>query len=355
MSSKLEIGLIAVGAGAVMAGCYLLRQWCGSGRQNAPDVPTEIVPLPVAECRIEVDSLGKTEAPVEGKSLVANEDGRKENEREKNGRKKNRRNKKQKSIYKALEEYNLDVIINGRSITMTIDSGADYSVIKKSEWIKLGKPPLKPVPECYENGFYGQSGAKLHLKGQFTATIELYGRIFQLPVLVCGQSDNWNLLGRRWFPSLHLDWNSIFHCEINDGGHRFQKHSKKQDKTAMYINNGYDMEEFVIDLKLEGVETCMTLDTGAMHSLIPESYWEILGKPTLKPSEVQPYDLANRKLPLKGKCLVNVEYLGKKYVLPLLVTSGNTAYAVIGTDWFKYLRFNFNTIFQDIQLFEYLA
>lgn len=208
-------------------------------------MPIETVPVnTVAEIpvKVEEDALDHdrppTEGPVETVASVVKTDGCKK--------------KLTKSKYRALEEYNLDIRINGRKITMVIDSGCHYTIIKKSDWIALGKPPLEPGPEIY-----GVTGAGMRIKGQFIATIKLDRRLFQHPVLVSGLSDGIdNLLGRIWFPSLHLDWNSILHCK-SDGIHPFLTRSKEHDKLALQMKQNYS-KPFMIDLKLEGVRTCMS-------------------------------------------------------------------------------------------------
>lgn len=338
MSSKLEIGLIAVGTGAVLAGCYLLRKWCASGgqKQNVP-IETVPVPVPVAEIHVKVegDSKPSTEGPVERNASVVKTDPLTNNGCSR---------KQTKPIYRALEEYNLDILINGRKMTMVIDSGCHYTIIKKSDWIALGKPPLEPGPEIY----CCNTGASFRVKGQFAATIQLDGRLFQHPVLVSRLSDGIdNLLGRISFPSLHLDWNSILHCK-SDGIRHFLTRSEKQDQLALQMKQNCS-KAFMIDLKLEGVKTCMMLDTGAMISQVSKEYWQVLGKPPLKPTRIELVDAVDNPVPLEGRCLVNVEYQGEKAVLSLFVTSDDTGDFIIGTSWFKHLRFDFNTIFQDIQ------
>lgn len=249
---------------------------------------------------------------------------------------------KQTPVYQYLPIYVLEMNLNNHKVAMKIDSGCHESIVNKTVWQQLGKPQLEPIL----NRRLSATGAQVHLKGQFIATVKYGGRCYQLLLQVSDRPDTRNLLGRRWFPYLHLDWNSIFHCNLPAGICRFQLPSAKQDKliSAMTSRSNH----FIIQLKMNGLDVRMMLDTGATRTKINLNHWQLLGKPTLKPSEITIIDTANKVIPLEGECSVEVEYQGQKAIVPILVMNGTFGCAIIGTSWFKYLRFDFNSIFESI-------
>jgi thiamine pyrophosphate-dependent acetolactate synthase large subunit-like protein len=54
-------------------------------------------------------------------------------------------------------------------------------------------------------------------------------------------------------------------------------------------------------------------------------------------------------MPLTGQCTISCEYNGQKANVPVLVSSGQYAYSVIGTDWFQRIKFDFNSIFENLK------
>ena len=84
--------------------------------------------------------------------------------------------------------------------------------------------------------------------------------------------------------------------------------------------------------------TKMMLDTGATQSKISLKQWEKIGKPELEECPIRIVDTANQVLPLAGQCVVTAEYEGENYG------------QVIGTNWFKYFRLDFNSIFENITM-----
>ena len=59
-------------------------------------------------------------------------------------------------------------------------------------------------------------------------------------------------------------------------------------------------------------------------------------------------DTNDRIVPFVGKCWVDCVYENQKNVVPILVKSGGHAFSVIGPDWFNYLKFYCNQLFDDI-------
>lgn len=237
---------------------------------------------------------------------------------------------------------NLRLTINQQSVKMIIDSGTHNSIVSRSVWRRLGEPRLEPVTFTLRTS----SGAQLKLKGQFMADVNYAGRVYQLPLIVSERPDIDNLLGRRWFPALHLDWNRIF----RGAPHRFQPtaESDKRLDSEIMAGQSYCSDHCYVNVNVEGVTLRMMLDTGSTHSDIDLAQWESIGKPRLKATRLKIIDAANDSLPLQGVCTVKVKYCGQEVQLPLVVTSDRTGGGIIGIEWFEKIRFDFNSIFNQI-------
>lgn len=254
--------------------------------------------------------------------------------------------KARSTVYSALTAYHLELDINGHKVPMKIDSGCHNSIISKAVWRQLGEPPLKPSPVKR----FASTGAEVNLKGLFTATVQYGGKLRRLNLQVSDQLDTSSLIGRNWFPSLNLDWNSILHCAnpSNSLVCRFQHDSEEQLELISKMDIMPRTKHFKISLKLEGVKAHMALDTGAARTRIDQNHWVSLGKPKLRPANCTIRDTAKKELILLGECFVILEYQGQKAVVPILVSSGTIGHPIIGTDMFKYIRFDFNAIFGNI-------
>ena len=235
----------------------------------------------------------------------------------------------------------LEVTLNGHKLPMKIDSGCHSSIVNKCVWEQLNQPPLQPTIKRFT-----ATGAELPLKGQFVATVQFGQRVYQLPVQVSDLPDTRNLIGRNWFPSLHLNWNKIFYSKEKNIS-IFQKQSKKQDRLASKVVHNRS-KFFRIDMKVEGKNLTMILDTGATLSQISNQTWKELGEPPLKPTNGITVDTANQQIFFNGECSVRVEYKGQKVLVPLLVNQEEVGQSVIGNHWCRYIQFDLNTIFADI-------
>ena len=250
-------------------------------------------------------------------------------------------NQPHSAVYRALPTYLLSIMINGKPVIMKIDSGCHDTIIGMLVWQELGQPQLEPVP--YKR--YSATGAEVVLIGQFIAHIEFSGKIFNLLIVVSNQTDTRNLIGRRWLPTLTLDWNDVFHCT---SFHRtLKKQTERQRQLELQMAQSRTFP-FYIKIKVKDCNIVMMFDTGATQSKISLSDWEKIGKPELKPTDISIRDTSNTIMPLAGRCMVDCEYNGQKAILPVLVSNGKHAYSVIGTDWFKQIRFDFNKIFNNL-------
>ena len=175
------------------------------------------------------------------------------------------------------------------------------------------------------------------------ANVNYAGRVYQLPLIVSEQPDIDNLLGRRWLPALHLDWNRIFHCI--GGAPQFQPESDNHRQLALKMTDtSYSTDHYYVNVNVQGIAIRMMLDTGATNSDINLAQWKLIGKPRLKTTRLQIVDAAKNALPLEGVCMVKVKYCGQEALLPLVVTS-DPVEGTIGTNWFEKIQFDFNSIF----------
>jgi hypothetical protein len=236
----------------------------------------------------------------------------------------------------------LPIVINDKLVTMKIDSGCHDSIISIRVWQELGRPQLDPVP--YKR--YSATGAEVVLKGQFIARVKYAGMTFELPVQVSNRMDTRSLMGRRWFPTLNLDWNGVFHCTSIVHPLKEQTERQRLQELQMTLIRTTAIN---IKVKVDGFDLMMMFDTGATQSKLSSTDWEKIGKPELKPTQIVIRDTSNTIMPLTGQCTISCEYNGQKANVPVLVSSGQYAYSVIGTDWFQRIKFDFNSIFENLK------
>ena len=240
--------------------------------------------------------------------------------------------------------YKLNLTINDKPVTMCIDSGCHNSIINKMEWKKLGKPNLSKV----STPRLAASGAKVGLMGEFTASVEYYGRFFELPLQVSSGKNTLNLIGRAWFPVLDLNWNRIF--QKTDDGPIFREPTQ-QYKT---IASNHYTKHFNITINVKGsshTQLQMILDSGSETSIISMEDWKKLGKPKIKNLSMRMIDTAGQTLSIEGLCWVKIEHQSQELLLPLVVSKDYNGRGIIGTNWFPSLNNDFNTIFDGLEYF----
>eukprot|EP00118_Oscarella_pearsei_P023941 m.294194 g.294194 ORF g.294194 m.294194 type:complete len:713 (+) comp40742_c0_seq74:392-2530(+) len=96
-------------------------------------------------------------------------------------------------------------IINGKAITMEVDTGAAVSIISRKTWTENFKEyPLTTANVVLTT----YSNEKLEVLGQSSMTVELDGQKATLPIIVVG-GDGPALLGRNWLHAIRLDWKGL--------------------------------------------------------------------------------------------------------------------------------------------------
>ncbi len=243
----------------------------------------------------------------------------------------------------SLKRYYLKVQLNKILVKMKIDSGCHNAIINLKVWRALGSPKLKP---CKVKRL-GSSGVEVIVLGYFIATVNYLGRSFHLPIQVSGKEDTRNLLGRRWFPILNLNWNRIFHRELLPQIPRFRRADEIPQLPVDFLNE-VRTKHFYVTIFVNGVNLRMLFDSGAYHSKIGIIEWERLGCPTLEPCNITILDTANNPLDLKGQLRVDVRYKGEVYGQLLLLVVNKRSKRILGTDWYRCIKFDFNKIFSNI-------
>lgn len=233
----------------------------------------------------------------------------------------------------------LEVRINGIPVIMKIDSGCHDSLVSLRVWRILGQPQL--VPSIRQRR--AASGVQVDVRGYFMATVFYRQRIFTLPLHVSGREDTRSLIGRGWFSSLQLNWNRVFHRDEREGPW-FSEYMWYMRPPVM--RDEKRTKPFYVFVMINAQEFRMLFDSGSTHSQIGRIHWEQLGRPLLRPVHLTILDTANNPVELKGEFTANVSYEGKECNLPVLVTDNSSSKAVIGTNWYSSIKFDFNSIFQ---------
>ena len=103
----------------------------------------------------------------------------------------------------------VDLLVNGKQVSMQIDTGASVSVINFETYTSLWSSPLPPlVINEPRPKLCTYTGEEIQVLGSFSPTISYKGQQKVLPLLVV-KGDGPALLGRDWLSQLQLDWKEI--------------------------------------------------------------------------------------------------------------------------------------------------
>ena len=104
-------------------------------------------------------------------------------------------------------------------------------------------------------------------------------------------------------------------------------------------------EPIMVPLWLNDHKLDMEVDTGAAFSVISETTrQQIFPSETLHPSDLVLKTYTNEPMKVKGTLNMRVKYGDQKEKLVLVVVEGNGP-SLLGRNWLKYIRLNWNTIF----------
>uniref|UniRef100_A0A914WAX3 Reverse transcriptase domain-containing protein n=1 Tax=Plectus sambesii TaxID=2011161 RepID=A0A914WAX3_9BILA len=101
--------------------------------------------------------------------------------------------------------------MEGVPVEMEFDCGAGCSIIPRSIWKKIKKPPLRPTStRCFT-----YTGAEIPIDGEASITVVIDERAARVPVLVTANTAP--IMGRSWFASFDIDLRkSLIHLKKMD-------------------------------------------------------------------------------------------------------------------------------------------
>lgn len=105
--------------------------------------------------------------------------------------------------------FHATIIVNGRPLTMEVDTGAAVSIVSETTFSSLqdGTSSLQLQPTTTRLRTY--TGEPIHVKGSTVVKVDHFGQSLELPLIVSAGSGP-ALLGRDWLAALRLDWKTIF-------------------------------------------------------------------------------------------------------------------------------------------------
>lgn len=146
--------------------------------------------------------------------------------------------------------------IDGRKVTMEIDTGAGFTIFSEKEWRNHGSPKLEDTQVRLRT----YTGQPVDITGKFVAEVSVHEQSKQLPILVAG-GNRPSLCGRNWLRAMRLDWNQILqltnHSDTIPHSNMlpdcFQKKFKNLFSTKLGKIRGLPVH---LDLKAEAVPRC---------------------------------------------------------------------------------------------------
>ena len=135
------------------------------------------------------------------------------------------------------EGYRLQVLINGKSVQMELDTGATVSVISEHEWKKLfaDTNELKPYTGKPLRGY---SGKQLDIAGQATVQVIYEQQVTDLPLVIIAGTQRPALFGRNWLEAIKLNWMELHNIQLHKMQQLLEKHALLFEKTIGTIQ-GY--------------------------------------------------------------------------------------------------------------------
>ena len=106
-------------------------------------------------------------------------------------------------------------------------------------------------------------------------------------------------------------------------------------------------DPLLVTMNLNGKQMAMEIDTGSAVTIMSESCFKQIASDPLRESVVNLCTYSGEKIQVKGEAMCNVEYEGKHYVLPIVVTSGSGP-TLLGRTWLQHISLNWSKLFQAI-------
>ena len=106
------------------------------------------------------------------------------------------------------------VTINGKPVTMEIDTGSSVSITSDSVFSSVFETATLQETEVKLCTY---SGEQLPVKGKITCEVSYEGQTYTLPLIVLA-GEGPTLLGRDWMQQIRLDWSTVFQIKaVQDG------------------------------------------------------------------------------------------------------------------------------------------
>ena len=102
-----------------------------------------------------------------------------------------------------------------------------------------------------------------------------------------------------------------------------------------------------VTVNLNGKQVPMEIDTGSAVTIMSTSSFKEIASDPLQESVANLCTYSAEKIQVKGEAICNVEYEGKHYVLPIVVTSGSGP-TLLGRIWLQHIPLNWPKLFQAI-------
>lgn len=101
-------------------------------------------------------------------------------------------------------------------------------------------------------------------------------------------------------------------------------------------------DKIAVDINVNNQVLNFQVDTGATCTLVGQSGYEQLNKPSCEPVNQIVKAYGGHQIPIKGVANVHVKWNDMKMNLPLLIVNSKEASNILGLDWFKALKFQIN-------------
>ena len=106
---------------------------------------------------------------------------------------------------KKVQPLRASVLIDGKPLSMEVDTGAALSVVSEETWKKLGKDRELEFSDVILRTY---SGEVIQVLGKQTVDVQYKDQSYALPIYIVAGSGP-ALFGRNWMKFIHLDWREM--------------------------------------------------------------------------------------------------------------------------------------------------
>ena len=106
----------------------------------------------------------------------------------------------------------VDLSLNGKDISMELDTGATLSLVSEKTYHSLFSPDAAPQLKASKAELKTYTGEVLNILGTITVTVSYKDQVADLNLLVVA-GDGPSLMGRDWLNHINLDWPRLNHVQ----------------------------------------------------------------------------------------------------------------------------------------------